>query len=76
MRRIKKVIPKEDYCLEVLLENGSSVVLNLASRLQTVRFGVLSDKELFSRATTDGICVRWDKKVEISVDEVFQLAQN
>lgn len=75
MSRIKKVIPKEDYCLEVLLENGSSVVLNLASRLQTVRFGVLSDKELFSRATTDGIYVRWDKKVEISVDEVFQLAQ-
>ena len=75
MSRIKKVIPKEDYCLEVLLENGSSVVLNLASRLQTVRFGILADRELFGRATTDGIYVRWGKKVEISVDEVFQLAQ-
>lgn len=75
MSRIEKVIPMENYCLEVLLENGSSVVLNLTSRLQTVRFGVLSDSELFRRATTDGYCVRWDKKVELSIDEIFQLAQ-
>lgn len=75
MSRIQKVIPKENYCLEVLLENGSSVILNLESRLQTVRFGILSNKELFSRASTDGTYVRWDKKVEISIDEVFQLAQ-
>lgn len=75
MSRIKNVIPKENYCLEVLLENGSSVVLNMESRLQTVRFGMLSDKELFGRASTDGTYVRWDRKVEISVDEVFQLAQ-
>jgi hypothetical protein len=57
------------------MENGSSVVLNLESRLQTVRFGVLADRELFNRAATDGTYIRWDKKVEISVDEVFQLAQ-
>lgn len=75
MSRIKKVIPRENHRLEVLLENGSCVVLNLESRLQTVRFGSLSDGELFKRATTDGYYVRWDKKVEISVDELFQLAQ-
>ena len=75
MSRIQKVIPRENYCLEVLMENGSSVVLNLESRLQTIRFGVLSDKELFCGATTDGTYIRWDKKVEISANEVFQLAQ-
>lgn len=75
MSRIIKVVPRENYCIEIFLENGCSVVLNLASRLQTVRFGVLSDQELFSRATTDGNNVRWDRKVEISVNEVFQLAQ-
>ena len=26
---IKKVIPKENYCLEVLLENGSYVILDM-----------------------------------------------
>ena len=75
MTHIKKVIPKENYCLEVLLENGSSVVLDLENKLQTVRFGILADKELFSHAVTDGTYIRWEKKVEISIDEVFQLVQ-
>jgi hypothetical protein len=72
---IKKVIPREDYHLEVQLDNGSIVILNLKSRLGTVRFGMISDIELFGRATTDGSYIRFDNKVEISVSEVFQLAQ-
>ena len=54
MSRIKSVVPKEDYRLEVLLDNGSSVILNLKSRLGTVRFGMLKDKDIFERVTTDG----------------------
>ena len=57
------------------MDNGSSVTLNLESRLETVRFGMLADKELFRRAVTDGSYIRWDNKVEISVNELFQLAQ-
>ena len=75
MSRIKDVVPKDDYRLEVLLDNGSSVILNLESRLQTVRFGMLSDKQFFKRVTTDGICIRWENKIEISLSEVFHLAQ-
>lgn len=75
MSRIKSVVPKEDYRLEVQLDNGSSVTLNLESRLQTLRFGMLSDKQVFKTATTDGICIRWDNQIEISMSEVFQLAQ-
>ena len=75
MSRIIKVIPKEDYCLGIILDNGSSIQLNLKSRLETIRFGVLADVELFQRATTNGICISWDKKVEISLNEAFQLAQ-
>lgn len=75
MSRIKAVIPQEDYRLEIQLDNGSSVILNLESRLQTVRFGMLSDKAFFQTVTTDGMCIRWDNKIEISVSEIFQLAQ-
>ena len=75
MNRIIAVVPKEDYRLEVQLENGSSVILNLESRLQTLRFGMLSDKAVFKKATTDGVCIFWDDKIEISISEVFQLAQ-
>lgn len=75
MSRIKDVVPKDGYCLEVILDNGSSVMLNLESRLQTVRFGMLLDKKFFKTATTDGICIRWDNKIEISLSEVFYLAR-
>ena len=75
MSRIKSVVPMEDYKLEVLLDNGSSITLNLASRLGTVRFGMLEDKAFFNSVTTDGSCIQWGNKIEISVSEVFQLAQ-
>jgi hypothetical protein len=75
MSCIIKVIPMDDYNLNIQLDNGSSVILNLKSRLETLRFGVISDIELFRRAKTDGSYIRWDNKLEISVNEVFQLAQ-
>jgi hypothetical protein len=75
MSQIKNVVPKDDYRLEVFLKNGSSITLNLESRIETVRFGMLADKEFFKQVTTDGNYIRWDNKIEISVNEVFQLAQ-
>jgi hypothetical protein len=71
--QIKKVIAKEDFHLEVQFDNGSSVLLNLESRLGTIRFGMLSDNEFFKSVTTDGFFIRWGNKVEISISEVFQL---
>lgn len=75
MSQIKEVKPQDNYKLEVLLYNGSSITLNLENRLQTVRFGMLADKAFFMKATTDGSFIRWGEDIEISVNEVFQLAQ-
>lgn len=75
MIQIENVVPKENYRLEVLLKNGNSVILNMESRLSTIRFGLLKDKEFFKKVTTDGNFIRWGNKVEISVSEVFQLIQ-
>jgi hypothetical protein len=72
---IIKVVPREAYRLEVLLDNGSMLVLNLESRLRTIRFGLLSDRALFEQATTDGSFIRWGNRLEISVNEIFELAQ-
>ncbi len=75
MSRIRSIAAKEDYRLEAQLDNGSSVTLNMKSRLGTVRFGQLVDPAFFAVATTDGQFIRWGDKVEISVSELFQLAQ-
>jgi hypothetical protein len=72
---IRSIAVKEDYRLEALLDNGSSITLNLKNRLGTVRFGMLADPAFFAAATTDGYFVRWGSMVEISVGELFQLAQ-
>ena len=75
MIHITKVKPLENYCLEVQLDNGSSVILSLRSRLGTVRFGLLKDEVFFHSVTTDGSCIRWGNKIELSISEIFQLVQ-
>ena len=59
MSNIKKVMPKEDFKLEILLDNDSSVILNMKNRINSIRFGMLSDIEFFRCVTTDGKYVGW-----------------
>ena len=75
MTMIKEVKAKSGFLLEVSLDNGSSVTLDLNPRLHTIRFGVLNDEELFCRAETDGAVISWGGKLEISAAELFELAQ-
>lgn len=75
MTQIKRVIPNDDYLLEVQLENGNSMIIDFSHKLHTVRFGMLDDKTFFQRARTDGNFVRWDNKIELSASELFQMAQ-
>ena len=75
MIQITKVTPKELYQLEVQLDNGTTVILNMAARLDTLRFSLLADQSLFDCAATDGQFIRWGNQIELSVNEVFELAK-
>lgn len=75
MNRIVSVIPKDDFVLEVVFDNGESVMIDFTCKLYTVRFSMLSDKEYFNTVTTDGIFVRWNYKIELSLSEVLELAR-
>lgn len=75
MSHIKSVVPLESYRLQVCLDNDSSMILSLESKLHTLRFGMLSEKEVFRKVTTDGNCISWEGKAELSLSEVFQLMQ-
>lgn len=59
------VAPKDGYCLEVVFDNGNRVNIDFKSRLQTVRFSILSDKDRFKTVTIDGryrlFTIRWMK---------------
>ena len=74
MTEIKaKFIPQKGYQLEVRLDNGSSIVLNMQPKLHTMRFGLLRNPEFFRCAETDGSMIFWDQKVELSIREVFEI---
>lgn len=73
MTEVKTVHPQKDYQLEVILDNGSSIMLNMKPKLHTMRFGLLKDSDFFRRAETDGSMIYWDSKVELSISEVFEM---
>lgn len=75
MSHIERVEAGNNYKLAAYLDNGSIITLSLKNRLGTHRFALLADPAFFARATTDGRFIRWDEKVEISLAELFQLAQ-
>lgn len=75
MTQIEKVETLEDFQLHITFDNGNHVVLSMKQKINTVRFSVLSDPDFFKEVTTDGHFIRWQNQVEISVSEIFLLAQ-
>jgi hypothetical protein len=75
LSHIQRIRAKENYRLEVVLDNGSSIILNLSGRLRTIRFSPLADPNFFNSAVHQGDFVRWGNQVEISLNELFELAR-
>ena len=75
MIRIATVVARGEYRLEVTFDNGTIVILSMAARLGHIRFMALTDIAVFENVSTDGQFIRWGNKAEISLNEVFQLAQ-
>jgi two-component system chemotaxis response regulator CheY len=49
-----KVIPLPDYCIDIETQTGSRIHFDFNTRLQSVRFGLLRDEEIFNSVHTDG----------------------
>ena len=67
--------PMSDYMIKVRFNNGTTLILDMKHKLKTMRFQQLKDKVLFFSAVTDGYCIRWNEFIEISVKEIFEIAQ-
>jgi hypothetical protein len=65
----------ENYLIKVELNDGKTLILNLAYKLNTIRFQQLKDKELFKSATTDGYCIHWNELIELSNTEIFEISE-
>lgn len=53
-RIFRSVVALEDSYLKVEMESGSTVRLDMSRRLQSVRFGLLRNKDIFQSVATDG----------------------
>lgn len=74
MAKIRDVEAKYGYRLLIELDNGNVIYLNLADKVETVRFYDLKDVKLFDEVETDGYSIYWDyKRIVISLSEIFEI---
>ena len=76
MAMIKRVVPYEGYRILIELTNGNSIIIDFESKLNTLRFCMLENKDLFKRVYTDGFSIIWNKgKLRVSMSEIMEMLQ-
>ena len=76
MAMIKSVILYEDYRILIELTNGHSIIVDFESKLNTLRFCMLENKDVFRRVYTDGFSILWNKgKLRVSMSEIMEMLQ-
>lgn len=75
MPSILSVHPLLGYKVEINFSNGNTVILNLTSKLRTIRFSPLSSKQVFDDVLTNGQSIYWGQSLELSTTEIFRLMQ-
>jgi len=74
MSYIKTVVPMKDYRLFMDMESGSSVIVDLSVKLDTVKYKDLADYIFFLSARTDGDYVFWgDGHVRVTAKELLDV---
>lgn len=74
---ISNVVPYDDYRLLIELSNGHGVIINFESKLDTLRFSMLENKDIFRRVYTDGFSLLWSRgKLRVSMSEIMEMLQS
>lgn len=74
MSYIKTVVPIKGYRLFMEMESGSSVIVDLSVKLDTMKYKDLTDVKIFESAKTDGDYVIWGNgRVRVTVKELMDV---
>jgi len=72
MAQVVKVVPREDYRLEIELDNGDNMVLDIRPLLQKPIFKPLFDEAFFRRVKVDEFGgLEWPNGADICVDWIL-----
>lgn len=64
----------KDYRLFMEMESGSSVIVDLSCKLDTIKYGELQEERLFKMVRTDGDYVIWgDNQVKVTARELLDV---
>ncbi len=70
--RIKRVLPSEDYTLELVFTNGEERVYDCSSLLEFGVFEELRDKRYFKQASVEYGTVVWPHEQDICPDTLYE----
>ena len=74
MSYIKAVVPMKDHRLFMDMESGSSVIVDLSVKLDTMKYKNLADDAFFFSVRTDGDYVFWgDGHVKVTAKELLDV---
>ncbi len=72
MSKIISATAKDDYTLEIELDNCHKIIYDMKPRLQAVRFCKLSDPNCFKDLRIEnGNTLIWDSLCQITIDEII-----
>ena len=66
------VKPLEDYKLLITFNNDERRIFDIKPLLEQTMYQKLKNKEYFSIAKADGMCVFWDDEVDICPDMLYE----
>ena len=69
--KIEKILPKDNYLLYVLAENGSSGLFDVKPYLDSEAFAPLKDVNEFKRIHNGQYFVEWDCGADLSADTIY-----
>jgi len=70
-----KVIPKDDYILDVEFDNGERKEFDVKPYIRGEWYGKLHDHNYFNAVETDGYTVVWPEGQDICPDELYELSK-
>ena len=74
MAKIVDIEPKYGHRMLIEFDNGSTLLLNMQDKLDTVRFHDLQNEHIFADCVTDGYSLYWDfGRISLGITEIYEM---
>ncbi len=71
----KEVQPLDNYCLQVLFDNGETKIYDMLPLLECPFYRKLKNKHLFNTVKVKDITLEWASGEDICPDELYENSQ-